>query len=170
MNRFTFRIAVADDTDNVYNLMQNVYNNLENKSLFVCDDYSFVYDHIFKSGFIVIACDSMNNAAGCLIVRYPQNDDDNLGKDIGLSDSEKLLVAHMESAVVLPEYRGNNLQFKMMKYAEKNIDTRKYKYILSTVSPDNKYSRANLIKSGYRFVINKLKYNGLSRDIYMKIL
>ncbi len=168
MKKFTFRVASPEDTDEIYNIMQKVYTSLDNKSLFVCDSFNFVSDHINKCGFIVVSCDSSQKTAGCLIVRYPGSDDDNLGKDIGLSDLQQLCVAHMESAVVLPEYRGNKLQYEMIKYAEKNIDRNKYKYILATVSPENVYSRTNLIKSGYRFVLNKIKYEGLSRDIYMK--
>lgn len=170
MNQFTLRIALQSDVHEIYNAMKKVHSKLDNKSIFVCDNFDFVKNHIDKSGFIVIASDSSKKTAGCLIVRYPENKEDNLGNDIGLSDAEKLQVAHMESAVVLPEYRGNNLQSQMMKYAENNIDSLKYKYILSTVSPENKYSRANLIKCGYSFVLNKVKYDGLSRDIYIKIL
>ncbi len=167
---FTMKLASENDADKIYSHMQEVYNQLENKALFVCDNHDFIVDHISIHGFVVMAYCNNEKFAGCLIVRFPGYDNDNLGKDTGLSDAQQLRVAHMESVVVLDKYRGNNLQYEMMKYAEKNIDTNKYRYILATVSPDNIYSRTNLIKCGYRFVLNKVKYGELSRDIYMKIL
>lgn len=164
------RLAQAEDVDSIYELMKNVYEQLEDKSIYVCDDREFVAAHIEEKGFIVIAYDGYDDRkdmAGCLIVRYPDSND-NLGWDIGLSDNELSEVVHMESAVVASEYRGMGLQRKMLEYAQSLIDSKNFHYLMATVSPDNPASYHTLERCGYRMMTEKEKYGGLLRRIYMK--
>lgn len=161
-------IAITEDIPQIYALMQQVYNDLQDKSFYVCDSYDFIEQQIKHRGFAVKATCSGGEMIGALIVRYPNLDDDNLGRDIGISENELSYVAHMESAIVHPEYRGQNLLQGMLLFAERFIDINKYCYLCATVSPDNTASRNSLINSGYHFVCNKEKYGGLSRDIFLK--
>lgn len=155
------------DVEEIYQIMKTVYNCLEDKTTFVCDDLEFVKRHIGEEGFIVIACTKSGKIIACLICRYPLGNKDNLGIDIKLSPDQLEKVVHMESAVVLPEYRGQGLQQQLLQFAEKNID-KKYMYCLTTVSPDNAASCRAVEKSGYQFRLSKLKYGNLQRRIYMK--
>lgn len=164
------RPAQADDVDRIYELMKKVYEQLEDKSIYVCDDREFVLAHIKAEGFIVIACDECNeknSIAGCLIVRYPE-ESDNLGYDIELPENKLKEVVHMESAVVAEKYRGMGLQKKMLEYAQGMIDRKSFHYLMATVSPDNPASYHTLEKCGYRMMMQKEKYGGLIRRIYMK--
>lgn len=161
-------IAKMDQADEIYRVMQEVYERMEDKSLYVCDDLEYIKDHIEKNGFGVVACNENSKIVGSFMLRYPGESDDNLGRDIGLQDCRLDEVVHMESVVVLPEYRGRALQLRMLKYAEKMIDRSRYKYFVATVSPDNKWSCDTFERNGYELVVTKEKFGGLLRRIYLK--
>ena len=168
-NDFTIRVADGTDAQTIYDLMVEVYEQLENKSLYVCDDLAFVKRHISQEGFTVVACTKEDKIVGSLILRIPDAED-NLGKDIGFSEEECQRVIHVESAVVAPLYRGNALQRRMLQIAETMIDRVKYSYLMATVSPDNPASYKTLESLGYELIVTKEKYDGLMRRIYRKAL
>lgn len=163
----TFRLATENDIDAVYRVMTEVYEAMENKALFVCDDYDYVKNCILKSGFCVVACDG-DLVVGDFIFRYPGLDADNLGRDLGLSESDLLKVIHTESCTVLPSYRGLGLQSRMLAFALSIIDSSRFSYLCATVSPDNPASFKSLEKNGFKHMLTKEKYGGLMRRIYLK--
>lgn len=163
-----FQLAAKEDAKEIHELMEQVYKELEDKSLYVCDDMEYVNRHISGAGFAVKASNYDGKIVGVFIFRYPGTQDDNLGRDVGLEEGELSKVVHMESAVVLPEYRGRGLQSKMLKYAEELIDKNKYKYFMATVSPNNPASYKSFEKNGYELMLTKEKYDGLVRRIYLK--
>ena len=166
---FYIRIAEEKDAQKIHNLMVEVYEQLENKSLYVCDDLAFVKRHISHEGFTVVACTKEDKIVGSLILRIP-DEEDNLGKDIGFSEEKCQSVIHVESAVVAPLYRGNALQRRMLQIAEVMIDRVKYSYLMATVSPENPASYKTLESLSYELIVTKEKYDGLMRRIYRKVL
>ena len=165
---WTFRIAKKEDAEEISRVMREVHEQMENKALFAPSSQEEILAHIEAEGFTVGAYDPQGKMAGHFIIRYPMLAPDNLGRDLGLPESELLKVAHMESAVVLPEYRGHHLQIRMLKYAESVIDKKKFRYFMSTVSPDNPASYRSLEANGYELMMTKEKYGGLPRRIYCK--
>lgn len=162
------KIATTDQANEIHSVMQEVYEQLDNKTLYVCDDLEYVKSHIKDAGFAVIACNKYSKIVGSFIFRYPGLSEDNLGRDIGINENRLNQVVHMESAVVLPKYRGRGLQLAMLKYAEELIDKSKYKYLMATVSPNNPWSYNSFEKNGYELKVTKEKYGGLMRRIYLK--
>lgn len=174
---FMIRKAQLADAEAIYEVMLKAEEALEDKTLYVCDDLEYVKLHIIvpenevnSNGFGVVGCDENGKIVGSFIIRYPKNSEDNLGRDVDLSDAELLQVVHMESAAVLPEYRGNHLQEKMLRFAENLIDRNRYQYFMATVSPDNPASYLTFEKCGYQLIKTKEKYGGLMRRIYLKHL
>ena len=43
--------ATMEDAYEIHCIMQEVYDRLEDKKLYVCDDYEFVKNHISENGF-----------------------------------------------------------------------------------------------------------------------
>lgn len=163
-----FKIAKKEDAEEIGRVMQEVYEKMDNKALFVPSSPEEILAHIEAEGFTVLALTAQGAMAGNFIVRYPMDAEDNLGRDLGLPKEELCKVAHMESAVVLPEYRGHHLQVKMLQYAESVIDRQRFRYLMSTVSPDNPASYRSLEANGYQLMMTKEKYGGLLRRIYCK--
>ncbi len=163
--KFCISMASSRDSVEIHNLMKKVYEKLEDKSLFFCDDLEYVKKHIESEGFAIKAvCDG--KVVASLVGRFPQDAEDNLGNDVGIEKIHK--VAHLESIVVDEEYRGNGLQDKMIKRAEEIIVERGYTYLMATVSPDNKHSLANFERNGYKVMQVKEKYGGMMRAILLK--
>lgn len=167
-NKWIFRIATKEDAAEIGRVMQKVYERMDNKTLFVPSGPEEILAHIETEGFTVGAYDPQGKMAGNFIVRYPMDAEDNLGRDLGLPEEELCKVAHMESAVVLPEYRGHHLQIRMLQYAESLIDRQRFCYFMATVSPDNPASYRSMEANGYQHVMTKEKYGGLLRRIYCK--
>lgn len=162
------RFAEESDAIATHKLMEEVYNRLEDKSLYIWDNLDYVKEQIKGNGFAIVSCNEEGKIIGSFIFRYPYQSADNLGRDINLPKGYLSEVVHMESSVVLPEYRGNDLQLKMLQYAEKLIDTSKYHYFMATVSPNNPASYKSFEKAGYKHISTKEKYDGLLRRIYLK--
>ncbi len=162
--------ATPKDAEEIYKVMQMVYSKLIDKSIYVCDNLEDVKSILMESGFGVVALNKKQNIVGCLLCKYPGDSQDNLGRDILLPEPELAKVVHAETAVVLEDYRGNSLQSKMLRLAERFIDKEKYRFLLATVSPDNPASFKTLEQNGFRHIITKEKYGGFIRRVYRKIL
>ena len=93
-----------------------------------------------------------------------------MGRDAGLPEEELPLVAHMDTAAVLPQYRGHQLQYRLMQAAEADLRAMGFRYRMGTIHPDNVYSMNNGLKQGYQIIGEKLKHGGLRRAILMKDL
>lgn len=89
-------------------------------------------------------------------------------KKLGLDYNEKEC-ADCGPMFVKKEYRGNGLQFQMLKKLEEYCKGNSFKYILTTADPDNLYSSNNMIKAGYKKVGFKLLERG-PRNIYVRNL
>ena len=165
---FYIRKATIEDAEKIHQIMLLTQQALEDKTLYVCDDLDYVKEHIEKQGFTVVACREDGNIIGSFLFRYPKIEEDNLGRDIGMKEDELERVVHMESAVVLQNFRGNHLQEKMLRFGETLIDKNQYHYFMATVSPKNPASYLTLEKCGYQLIKTKQKYGGLIRRIYQK--
>lgn len=70
---------------------------------------------------------------------------------------------------VNPNYIGNHLQLQMLTYLDEYSSKAGYKYAVSTVHPDNLYSKNNLEKDGFLLTGTKKFTRGI-RSIYVKEL
>jgi len=145
--------------------MHTALELVEDKTWYAVDSEAFVKDCIGKQGFTLKAMVD-GEVAGFLTVRYPWKDDDNLGDYIGLSEDEKMFVAHMESAAVLPKYRGLRIQNQLMARGFELLKETDYKYVMGTAHPDNIFSVNNFLKLGYEIVAEVKKYGGLRRYVF----
>lgn len=70
---------------------------------------------------------------------------------------------------VNPKFVGNHLQYQMLKVLDDYCIDLGYKYVISTIHPDNIYSINNLVKDGFTLTGTKEFTRGL-RNIYLKSL
>lgn len=78
-------------------------------------------------------------------------------------------VADYGPMFVNPKYVGNGLQYQMLKGLDEYCVNNKYKYVASTIHPDNVYSINNLLKDGFECKNTKEFKRGI-RNIYLKKL
>ncbi|QUW22038.1 GNAT family N-acetyltransferase [Sporosarcina sp. Marseille-Q4063] len=100
----------------------------------------------------------------------PELDDEHLGKDAGLPESEWAQVLYSEITNVDPEFRGNNLQVLLGEIILDEVDKIRYRYICTTVAPFNIASLKDKFAHGLQIVSLKKKYGNMLRYILMKDL
>ena len=147
---FSISRIEPEDLPMVLDCMNEVYQNLPEKSWFSMDPQEDLIRYMTVSGFGLKA----------------EVIDEDGTKD--LEDSQLSLVAHMEIAMVRSAYRGYGLQKKLMEVAEEQLRSAGFHWLMGTAHPDNVYSVHNFQKLGYEFVTEALKYGGLRRYIFCK--
>lgn len=167
MREFNIRRANIKDVNQINEIMRKVYFALEDKAAFAPDDTDTVMMFLEPDNFILVA-EAEDGLAAFLAVEIPGEAEDNLGHDIGLKQEELHKVAHIESTAVLPEYRGNGLQMKLMTEAEKLLSEMEIEYYMATVYPGNRYSLNNFLTLDYKIIRSALKYGGLDRLVLLK--
>ncbi|MCC8101465.1 MAG: GNAT family N-acetyltransferase [Clostridiales bacterium] len=115
---------------------------------------------------------SMDNSelAGIFTVAFPGDSPKNMGYDIGFCPEQCRRLAHMDSAAVLPKFRGFQLQYRLMTAAEEELRRMGFRYLAATVHPDNHASKGTMLRLGYQVMATKEKYNGTLRHIMLKTL
>ncbi len=129
------------------------------------DDF---FREIFRLDRAVIGVTTDDGLIAYSIIRLPGAAEDNLGRDIGLPQTDLDKVAHLQATVVHPAYRGMGLQRRMARAHLDVIEDLGYEHVCCTVSPKNPVSLGNIISSG--FVIKNLrpKFEGWWRYIMYK--
>ena len=176
---FEIKRALPEDSDVLAGIMDEVTEGLANPEWFMEDDAEYIRAHIGHipvvsedCGFILkaVTCkDGQEEIAGFFMVDFPGIGDRNLGNHLSLSKEEMQKVAHMDSVVILPRYRGHKLQYKLIEAAEEVLRREtNYGIWMATVHPDNRYSLSNVQALGYKIVAEALKYGGYPRYILKK--
>ena len=76
--------------------------------------------------------------------------------------------ANVKLVIVRYEYRGNGLQKELIARLCTHAEERGYKWLSSTVSPENPWSMNNLLANGFTEAKVLVKYGGLKRILYAK--
>ncbi len=167
-DEFKIRRAVPGDAGQIWEVMEQAVQTMENEEWFVPDDKKWIEDHIERQGFTMVAEAEKGEIAAFFIVAFPGDDEGNLGRELRLGQDQLLLSAHMDSAAVRPEYRGNHLQGRLLEAAERELCLFPHEYLLCTVHPDNHASLNTMLRHGYVIVATKEKYHGRLRHILYK--
>lgn len=142
---------------------------LESEDDFYFDEYDY-YKHHLVNGGKILGCYVNNKLIAYGVAIFPGYDSENLGYDINLNSEELPFVAHLDSFIVHPNYRGNKLQYKLSLLIEEIARQKGCKHLFSTVSPNNIYSLTNLKNLGLEIKLEKLKYDGKLRYILYKAI
>lgn len=167
---YTLERTNERDADLFYTLVQNVWEGIEDKRIFSVQNMGqdWYERHLKEPSFGILARDKNGMVAGILIVVIPDEEEGNLGKDIGLPEKELSKVVHMDTSAVLPEHRGHRLEQRMLVFAEECLKGTPFIYMLCTISPDNEASLISAKRIGYRVATTKEKYSGMIRHILFK--
>lgn len=76
--------------------------------------------------------------------------------------------ANVKLVIVRYEYRGNGLQKELIARLCAHAEALGYKWLSSTVSPENPWSMNNLLANGFTEAKVLVKYGGLKRILYAK--
>jgi GNAT superfamily N-acetyltransferase len=158
-----------ENINEILSLHQILRGVLKDDTLFYFDDYNF-YKYQLERGGKILGCYIGNELIAYGVMIYPGYDDENLGYDLNLSQHELPYVAHLDSFLVHPNYRGNRLQYRFSGLLEDIAFEKGCKHLCSTVAPSNINSLNNLLDIGLEIKLEKLKYDGKPRYILQKSL
>lgn len=167
---FIIQKATESQYDIIVDLIRNTCNTIEPKEWFAADADEYTSRMLKEGkaiGYMAIEAESANLAA-IFMTLAPGISPENLGYDVGLSQDKLPYVAHMESVVVHPKYRGHKLQRRLMEDAEKDLKASGFRYLLATIHPENQYSMNNALSLGYKVMTVCEKYGGYLRAVLMK--
>jgi len=164
---YKIRKAVFEDIDLIQDIMDEITAGMSDSAHFVGSDRDYIMSHIEESGVTYLLTDD-RRVMGFIIIDYPDKAEHNLGLDIDLAATDLAGVVHMDTIVVLPEFRGQGLQRVMLEYGEIQMKECGYKHLMGTVHPDNIASLKSFIGCGYVIEKTKVKYDGYLRHILRK--
>lgn len=157
-------------------LQQRVYRDLKRKDVLVTDSYEAMAGDLEAGGQILGAYNGSGELIAYRFISFPKLGEHNLGRDLNLGTEMLTKVAHLETTVVHPFYRGNGLQSETLELAFPIIQGKGYRHVLCTVSPMNPHSLYNVMSNGLKIKALKRKYatdhepNGLWRFVLHKDL
>jgi len=160
---YTLQLIDRKNLDLVMKLQEYVYKNLLNKQVLVKDTYDDLYEDLKGNGKIIGAFNKNNDLIAYRYITFPGNSPKNLGNDLGMTKEELESVVHLETTVVHPSYRGNDLQSITLNESLGIISDMGFYNLLCTVSPQNFFSLYNIMKNGLAIKSLKKKY-GTSPD------
>ena len=92
---------------------------------------------------------------------------DKLQEYIDILDLNGYKVCELGGNLVLPEYRGNGIMYKLIQLQSKLAKDMGFDYIISMAHPDNIGSKKNLMKLGLEYVKTTTVNETFLRDIFM---
>ncbi|MEF7561162.1 GNAT family N-acetyltransferase [Bacillus thuringiensis] len=153
-------------------LLQNVVvEALEDKSrLQPLSQEEFQY--ILEGNGMMIGAFIENELIAFRALLVPPIDDEHLGLDIGLLESELHRVIYQEISNVHPNWRGNGMQkiLATVIMDELQKEDSKYDYVCCTVAPFNIPSLKDKFAQGMKIAALKEKYGGSMRYVFVKEL
>jgi ribosomal protein S18 acetylase RimI-like enzyme len=158
LEEYKMELLGKDRLREVIELQQHVYDKLPNKDVLYMDSYYEMLEDMDAGAKIIGVQNEKNRIIAYRYIAFPGKTKRNLGYDINLFEEEMNKVVHLETTVVDPNYRGNNLQSLTLEAAKKIVLADGYEHFLCTVSPHNFYSLYNIMKSGLMIKALKKKY------------
>ncbi|WP_422423466.1 GNAT family N-acetyltransferase [Bacillus sp. PSXD-155] len=172
-NNESFHVTLLslEHIEQILSLQNIVVEVLEDKSrLQPLSQEEFQY--ILEGNGMMIGAFIENELIAFRALLVPPIDDEHLGLDIGLSESELHRVIYQEISNVHPGCRGNGMQKILAKVIMEELqkEDSKYDYVCCTVAPFNIPSLKDKFAQGMEIAALKEKYGGSLRYVFVKKL
>ena len=161
---YSMKLISKDRLTEVIELQHLVYEGLNNKDILYLDSYNDMLGDLEQGAKIIGVVNSKDELIAYRYIGFPGIDKRNLGYDIALPEIELNNVVHLETTVVNPIYRGNDLQSLTLQAASILVKKEGYHHLLCTVSPYNFHSLYNVMKNGLKIKALKKKYGSNADD------
>jgi hypothetical protein len=166
---YVMRFVKLRELDTLFRLHHRVVSGVSHPHVFRADSRGFMEQQIERRGRTVgIFC--RGDIVAYAAISFPDDDADNLGRDLPLPASELHHVADYDGSAVDPDYRGNNFQKLMTDVRHRYALLYDRNHIFGTVFPHNIFSLANFLALGCRVRNLKQKYGGMLRFLIYRNL
>ena len=161
------RRCQPSDLQNIIDFNETIYAALSDKSMLRHNSPEMIASCLEEPNVTLGIWDgNLLVAIGMLYV--PQCIEEDHFHDLDLQGDYKS--ANQKLFLVRDSYRGLGLQRKLIREVEKIAVTRGYNLLCTTVAPNNDFSINNFLKEGYMYAKTEVKYGGLIRNLYYKVL
>lgn len=167
LSKITIRKANISDVDEIYNLIETIYNGMEHKEWYSYTKKKERYNLFINDGYCYVAC-YKDKIIGYFLTYILREDGTDFYKLVTEHYGNNENIIEVINYGILPDYRGLGLQEKMLMQLENDVKGTEGKHFVVTIHPDNKYSLNNMIKRGYNIIITTKLYGGLDRHILTK--
>lgn len=152
------------DEDQLRYVINEVLSNLDRKEFFIPYE-EWEYEKMFDEEYApLLGAYDGDKLIGMAQLYVDQDMLSEFKEVLGLSDKK---VCELGGNLILPEYRGKGLMFKMISIEYEWAKKLKFDYIMSMAHPDNIGSLKSLEKLGLKYVKTAEVANGHLRDIYL---
>jgi|GEM_PF-208310 len=161
MENYVARLVSYEALDHMVDLIQRVYDALPNKEVLFVDSYEDMKQDLDEGAKVIGIYGEDNQMIAYRYVSFPGFQDRNLGRDVGLPEDALQKVCQLETTVVDPPYRGNNLQYMTLSLMKPIVASEGYEHMVCTISPYNYFSVNNIMRHGLKIKNLKRKYGNL---------
>ncbi|MDY0236167.1 MAG: hypothetical protein RBR71_09075 [Gudongella sp.] len=158
---YVAKLISYDYLDEMVALIQRVYDALPIKEVLMVDSYEDMKLDMDNGAKVMGIFGEKNQMIAYRYVSFPGMEKRNLGYDVGIDESELESMCQLETTVVDPPYRGNNLQSMTLGLMIPIVRAEGYKHLACTISPYNYYSVNNIMKHNLKIKVLKKKYGTL---------
>jgi len=153
-----------DDLEMLYGLHDTVVRGVRHPHMFRSDTRAFMARQLGRRG-RTVGVFAASTLIAYAAISFPNEDADNLGRDLPLTAGQLHRVADYDGSAVDPAFRGNGLQRLMSFVRNAYALAHGRHHIMGTVSPLNPVSLHNFLSLGLRVRGLKPKYAGALRYI-----
>ncbi len=161
-----FRQCLLSDLNMVLTLNRSVYELLEDKTLLRLNSTEMIASCLAEPNVTMGAWDG-NKLVAIGILYVPQVEEEDLSHYV---ENAVFPAANQKLYLVDAAYRGQGLQRKIIRLIEDVARQKGFAMLCTTIAPHNKFSINNFVAEGYAYSTTVVKYGGLERSIYNKML
>ena len=146
---FSYVLRYLDESDipAIVELHGTIVGSLPNRLLLYRRDRPF-FTACIERVCVAVAFDG-DRAIGYAASSIPATDEENYGADLGLGPDQLTHVAHLSGSAVLPEYRGNGIQARLLHMRAAFMHSAGFHHQCGEVLPRNVISIQNHLAAGY---------------------
>ena len=161
-----FLQCLPSDLEVVLELNQSVYDSLADKSLLRLNSTEMIASCLAEPN-VTMGAWYGDKLVAIGILYVPQIEDEDLSHYV---ENAVFPAANQKLYLVDAAYRGQGLQRKIIRLIEDIARQRGFAILCTTIAPHNTFSISNFIAEGYTYSTTVVKYGGLKRNIYYKVL
>jgi ribosomal protein S18 acetylase RimI-like enzyme len=158
-----YRTITPEDLEDVLELQNMVYEDLENKEVLETIEAE-EFSEMIEQGFIIGMFKGDDLKAVRAMYIPPVDDPEHLAADGGVEQREEVI--YSEITFIHPDERGQGLQTKLGRELIKKVkDDGRFNYVFTTVMPTNLPSLKDKLRLGFKIVNTRYMYGGKLRHV-----
>ena len=166
--KFDYTQCSLDNVDEILALQEEVIASLDDPAILRRNTKQMFCDCVQSPNFTV-GVRYGGKLVGLGILYVPQSEEEDLSHLLKGVDINGKKSANYKLCMVAKDYRGNGLQVKLGQILGERAKALGVELLCATVSPDNEYSRNNMLKLGFEINDRVAKYGGI-RDLFFKFV